>query len=117
MNITVVEPERTRQQGTCCGDTFYGALPVEEVLAQMRTRAASIPADDVIVYCVSCSKSMFNGGKRPRYLVDLLFAEATLPGTCHPDEWHKELDEFIATHTEGEKSDSQPPRASSPAKR
>jgi Fe-S oxidoreductase len=102
MDITVVEPERTREQSTCCGDTFYGALPVEEVLSQMKAKAATMPADDVIVYCVSCSKSMFNGGKNARYLIDLLFEEETAAGTCDPVAWHKELDEFIATHTDGE---------------
>ena len=40
-----------------------------------------MPAEDVVVYCVSCAKAMFIGGKRPRYLVDLLFGEATVPGT------------------------------------
>jgi hypothetical protein len=105
MNIAVVEPERTRQQGTCCGDTFYGALPVEEVLEQMKAKAASMPVDEVIVYCVSCSKAMFNGGKKPRYLVDLLFAEETVPGACDPDAWHGEVDEFIAAHGEDGNSD------------
>ena len=102
MNITVIEPERTREQSTCCGDTFYDALPVEEVLSQMKAKAASMPAGDVIVYCVSCSKSMFNGGKNSRYLIDLLFADETVPATCDPVAWHKELDEFIATHTDSE---------------
>jgi Fe-S oxidoreductase len=100
MNITVVEPERTKEQSTCCGDTFYGALPVEEVLVRMKEKAASMPESDVIVYCVSCSKSITNGGKSPRYLVDLLFDEETVPGTCDPVAWHEELDQFIAVHTE-----------------
>jgi Fe-S oxidoreductase len=104
MNITVIEPERTREQSTCCGDTFYGTLPVEEVLSQMKAKAATLPVDDVIVYCVSCSKSMFNGGKNPRYLIDLLFNEETEPKTCDPDAWHKELDVFIAAHTDNETS-------------
>jgi hypothetical protein len=33
-------------------------------------------------------------------VIDLLFAEETVPGTCEPDAWHKELDEFIAAHNE-----------------
>lgn len=100
MNITLVEPERTKEQGTCCGDTFFGALPIEEVLSRMTAKADTMPVDDVIVYCVSCSKSMFNGGKHPRYLIDLLFGEDTVPKTCDPMLWHQELDEFIATHKE-----------------
>jgi Fe-S oxidoreductase len=101
MNITLVEPKRTRHESTCCGDTFYDALPVDEVLGQMKAKAASMPASDVIVYCVSCSKSMFNGGKNSRYLIDLLYDEATATGTCDPVAWHQELDEFIAAHTDG----------------
>ena len=31
MNIKVVEPEKTRTKGTCCGDSYYGILPVEKV--------------------------------------------------------------------------------------
>jgi hypothetical protein len=41
---------------------------------------------------------MFIGEKRPRYLVDLLFEEDTVPKTYDPDEWHKEIDEFRETH-------------------
>jgi len=98
MNITVVEPRRTREQSTCCGDTFFGTLPVEKVKAQMAKRARQMPRDDVVVYCVSCTKSMHIGGKRPRYLVDLLFDEPTLPKTFEPEAWHAEVDAFIAEH-------------------
>jgi uncharacterized protein YndB with AHSA1/START domain len=102
MNISVVEPERTRERSTCCGDTFYGQLPTEQVLRQMRAKASSMPLDDVIVYCVSCSKSMFNGGRRPRYMIDLLFNEETTRGTSDPDAWHEELDRFIAEHDDSQ---------------
>jgi Fe-S oxidoreductase len=98
MNIAIVEPARTKKKGTCCGDTFYGKLPTEQVIGQMKAKAAEMPAADIFVYCVSCSKSMFVGGRRPRYLVDLLFAEETVPKTYDPDQWHKELDEFIEDH-------------------
>ena len=102
MNIVVVEPEKTREKGTCCGDTFYGALPTVEVIERMRAKGDEMPRDEVLVYCVSCSKSMFVAGKRPRYLVDLLFAQETLPGTTDPDAWHRELDAFVESH-KGEK--------------
>jgi len=98
MNIKVVEPEKTRTRSTCCGDSFYGIIPIEEVKEQMKKRAAKMPAEDVVVYCVSCCKSMHIGGKKPRYLVDLLFEEDTVIGTFEPDEWHKELDDFIKEH-------------------
>jgi hypothetical protein len=81
------------------------------------SRADTLPQDNELVpfglaikdndgLCVSCSKSMFNGGKNPRYLIDLLFEEETEPKTCDPDAWHQQLDEFIAAHTENDNDDS-----------
>ncbi|MDR3561309.1 MAG: heterodisulfide reductase-related iron-sulfur binding cluster [Negativicutes bacterium] len=98
MNINVVEAENSGLTSTCCGDSFWGALPVEEVKTRMAARAAEMPVEDVAVYCVSCSKSVFIGGKKPRYLVDLLFGEDTVAGTYEPAEWHGELDDFISGH-------------------
>ena len=98
MNIIVVEPKRTGTHAVCCGDSAFGIVPDERVKAQMRNRAAEMPCEDVVVYCVSCVKAMHIGGKRPRYLVDLLFAEETTIGTFEPTEWHAQIDAFIATH-------------------
>lgn len=98
MNIELVEPAKTATAGSCCGDSFFGVLPVDEVKHLMRKRAAEMPAEDVVVYCVSCTKSMYIGGKKPRYLVDLLFGEDTAPKTFEPEEWHREVDSFIETH-------------------
>jgi Fe-S oxidoreductase len=98
MNIEVAEPVNTRTRSTCCGDSFYGAIPVEQVKAQMTKRAWEMPAEEVAVYCISCIKSMHIGGKRPQYLIDLLFAEETVPQTYEPDAWHQELDDYIARH-------------------
>jgi len=98
MNIKVVEPEFTGTNQRCCGDSFYPALTVEQVKEKMRERAAEMPREDVAVYCISCIKSMHIGGKRPRYIVDLLFGEETEIGTSEPDEWHAELQRFIDEH-------------------
>lgn len=98
MNIDLVEPESTGTRSTCCGDSFYGELPVAQVKEQMQKRAGEMPVADVVVYCVSCIKAMHIGGKQPRYLVDLLFGEETHPGTFEPDLWHAELDAFIEAH-------------------
>lgn len=98
MNIDVVEPERTRTNAVCCGDSFFRALPADEVKEQMKNRASQMPVEDVAVYCVSCVKSMHIGGKTPRYLVDLLFSEPTEPGIFEPDEWHRELQAYIDAH-------------------
>jgi Fe-S oxidoreductase len=99
MNISLVEPRKTRSKSTCCGDSAYGNIPTAKVTAKMGKKAAEMPAEDVIVYCVSCAKAMFVGGRRPRYLVDLVFKEETIPQTTDPDLWHKQLDAFIASHT------------------
>ena len=98
MNIVLVEPKRTREKGICCGDTFFGKVKEDRVKELMKKRAKEMPCNDVVTYCVSCSKSMHIGGKSPRYIVDLLFAEATVPKTYEPSEWHGELDEFIESH-------------------
>jgi len=94
MNIQLVEPAKN----TCCGDIYWGKLSVEEVKERMVHRAGEMPLEDVVVYCISCSKSVFIGGKKPYYMVDLLLREKTLPKTYEPDEWHQELDEFIKKH-------------------
>jgi Fe-S oxidoreductase len=98
MNLRVVEPRNTRTKAVCCGDSFFGVLPTEEVKQQMRNRAGEMPCQDVAVYCVSCIKAMHIGGKRPRYIVDLLFGEDTLTTNSEPDAWHRELQEFIDAH-------------------
>jgi len=98
MNINLIEPANTRTKSKCCGDSYYGTLSIEEVKAKMKDRTAEMPCEDVIVYCVSCCKSIYIGGKTPRYLVDLLFEEETEIGTFEPKEWHKQLDEYIIAH-------------------
>jgi Fe-S oxidoreductase len=98
MNIQLTEPRNTGTKGTCCGDSFFGTLPVEQVKAQMKKRASEMPCEDVVVYCVSCTKAMHIGGKRPRYLVDLLFGEPTTIGTFEPEAWHREVQDFIDAH-------------------
>jgi Fe-S oxidoreductase len=98
MNVRIVEPKATRSKGSCCGDTFYGTLPVAKVKELMAKRAGEMLEEDVVVYCVSCVQSMAIGGKRPRYLVDLLFGESTVPGSGDPDAWHLDVDRFIGAH-------------------
>ncbi len=98
MNIRCAEPEKTRTRGTCCGDRFYGTLAADELIVQMKKRTAEMPAENVVVYCVSCANSVLNGGKKPRYLVDLLFGEDTAPSTIDPDLWHRRIDEYIERH-------------------
>jgi Fe-S oxidoreductase len=98
MNIKVIEPDKARTKAECCGDSFYGALSAEQVKEKMKKRASEMPCENVVVYCVSCIKAMYIGGKRPRYMVDLLFGEDTEIGTFEPDLWHAELQKFIDQH-------------------
>ena len=98
MNIKIIEPKLTKTQAVCCGDSFYLALPIEQVKEQMRNRSRQMPCDDVVVYCVSCIKAMSIGGKKPRYIVDLLFGANTLAQNHEPEHWHRELQDFIDSH-------------------
>jgi Fe-S oxidoreductase len=98
MAIVPVEPAATRTKSVCCGDSFFGLIPVEEVKEQMIRRAADMPVIDVAVYCVSCVKAIHIGGKRPRLLADLVFGEATVAGAGDPEEWHRRLDAYIDAH-------------------
>ena len=91
MNIKIIEAEHHSARSICCGDSFYPSLPVEEVNERMKQRAAAMPCEDVCVYCVSCIKAMHIGGKKPRYLVDLLMNEKTDPQTYNTVEWHAQL--------------------------
>ena len=98
MNIHLIEPKHTKTKSTCCGDSFYGEISTDLVKKQMVKRTAEMPVADVVVYCVSCSKSVHIGGKSPHYMIDLLYGETTVPGTFEPDKWHKEIDDYIEKH-------------------
>jgi hypothetical protein len=98
MNINLIEPKSTGINSTCCGDSFYGIISTEKVKDQMIRKASELPLNDVVVYCISCSKAMFVGGKQPHYLIDLLFAEETVSKTFEPDDWHNELSTYMDKH-------------------
>ncbi len=98
MNIKIVEAEKIKNKSICCGDSAWGRLPADRVKEKMKNRADQMPETDVVVYCISCIKSMHIGGKIPRHLVDLLFGDATRIGTYEPDAWHAELEAYIEDH-------------------
>ena len=98
MNIQVIETERHGTRSVCCGDDFYPEYPLSQVHKKMKSRADSMPCENVAVYCVSCIKAMFIGGKSPRYMIDLLYNEETTAGVYDTAEWHKQLQAYIATH-------------------
>lgn len=98
MHIKVVEPEFTRERGICCGDRSYGKLPVDKVMDLMKKRANQMPCEEVVVSCVSCVKAMHIGGKKPRFIIDLLFGEYTDIGVFDPDQWHAKMRAYIESH-------------------
>lgn len=98
MNIEVIENEHTKDKSICCGDSYYPEVDLDTIHNSMKQRAQSMPCDDVVVYCVSCIKAMYIGGKRPRYILDLLFNEDTEIQVYDTKEWHDQINAFIATH-------------------
>ena len=57
-----------------------------------------MPCQDVAVYCVTCIKAMSFGGRTPRYILDLLFNEETVPGFYDTVQWSEELQTYIDAH-------------------
>lgn len=98
MNIEVEETKYNKTNSICCGDDFYPKLPVDKVHENMKKRADSMPCDEVCVYCVSCIKSMYIGGKTPRHLIDLLLGETTDPQIYDTVQWHNQLQDYIDRH-------------------
>jgi Fe-S oxidoreductase len=99
MNICIVEAELHGTRSVCCGDDLYPKVSIDQVQQHMKKRAASMPTDEVCVYCISCIKSMYIGGKQPRYLPDLLLNERTEPQVYDTIQWHEQLQAYIDTHT------------------
>jgi Fe-S oxidoreductase len=98
MNIEVAEVEFHAETSVCCGSSFYPSLPTDEVHEKMKERAASMPCENVAVYCVSCVKSMYTGGKTPRHLLDLLLGEETFPQVCDIVAWRQQVQEYRDQH-------------------
>lgn len=98
MNIEIVESEFSGNSSICCGDNFYPKLPIEKVNELQKKRAAQMPCQDVVVYCVSCIKSMAIGGKTPRHMVDLVLGEETQIQETRLDVYHKSVQDYIDVH-------------------
>lgn len=98
MGIEIVESPFSGASSVCCGDNFYGRIPLEEVHRLQKKRAAQMPCQEVAVYCVSCVKSMTIGGKTARYMVDLLLGEETDPQNTDLVKYHDALQVYIDSH-------------------
>lgn len=69
-----------------------------QVYEFQKKRAAQMPCEDVVVYCVSCIKAMKIGNKTPHHLVDLLLNEPTEPQELDLVLYHETVDEYIKCH-------------------
>ena len=98
MGITIVESQFSGTRSICCGDNFYNRIPLEDVHAFQKKRAAQMPCQDVAVYCVSCIKSMTIGGKTAHHMVDLLLGERTDPQETDLVKYHDALERYIDAH-------------------
>lgn len=98
MNIEIIESEFSGTKSICCGDDFYPSLSIEKVKELQKKRAAQMPCQDVVVYCVSCIKSMTIGEKTAHHMVDLLLNENTEPQELRIDVYHDTLNKYIELH-------------------
>lgn len=98
MNIEIIDSEFSGTKSICCGDNFYLQLSINKVTELQKKRASQMPCQDVVVYCVSCIKSMVIGGKTPHYMVDLILDELTEPQETRIDVYHDELNRYIQAH-------------------
>ncbi len=98
MHIEVIESPLAGAKSVCCGDNLYPHVSLTEVTAFQKKRAAQMPCQDVAVYCVSCVKSMFIGGKTPHHMVDLVLGEPTDPQETRIDVYHEALERYIEEH-------------------
>ncbi|WP_154674901.1 heterodisulfide reductase-related iron-sulfur binding cluster [Desnuesiella massiliensis] len=98
MNIEIIDSKFSGIKSICCGDNFYPQLPIEKVTELQKKRASQMPCQDVVVYCVSCIKSMTIGGKTPHHMVDLVLNEETEPQETRIDVFHDALNLYINEH-------------------
>ena len=92
MNIDIVEAEKHGVDSQCCGDNFYGRIPLEKVHEMMKKRADQFPCQDVVCTCIGCMKALTFGGKSPRYMPDLILGEPTDPKGADINKYHEMCD-------------------------
>jgi len=98
MNITIIESEFSGSKSICCGDNFLGKIPLEQVHAFQKKRASQMPCQNVVVYCVSCIKSMTIGSKTAYHLLDLVLNEDTETQELDLIKYHNSLQCYIESH-------------------
>lgn len=98
MNIQVIESRFNKEKSICCGANLYGKVSKTKMIDFQTKRALQMPYDEVVVYCVSCIKSMEIGGKKPRHMLDLLLEEDTNMKDLTLEEYYVKLKEYIDSH-------------------
>lgn len=98
MNIDIIESKYSGTESICCGDNFYPKISIEKISEFQKMRASQMPCKDVVVYCVSCIKSMTIGGKIAHHMADLLLNETTDPQELKIDVYHETLNSYIEKH-------------------
>lgn len=99
MNVKVVEVSRSRERSRCCGGIYYtNGAPMDKVYEKCRERCHDFACEDIVCYCLSCTKFLFAGGKRPRYLVDLLSGEPTTMDVADIVAWKGMVRAFRDAH-------------------
>jgi hypothetical protein len=100
MDIEVIENKYHSMQSICCGDSLYGKTGQDKVLDSMKARAGSMPCEEVVTYCISCTNAVYNGGRTPRLLTDLILGEKTAAPESEMthDEWIGGQLEYINEH-------------------
>lgn len=98
MNITIMETTFSGENAVCCGDNLYGHVPNQQVTERIKVRTEQFPCENVVVTCIGCVRSIFDGGKTPRYLPDLLLGKETEPMPDTLDEYHSKLMDYIKCH-------------------
>lgn len=87
MGVKVTEAENCRENSVCCGNSLYRKIPDEEFNEEIEKRAQKMPCDDVVTYCIGCTRTVMQGGKTPRYLYDLITG-------CEPEPIEKDIRAF-----------------------
>ena len=74
MNIDLAEPTCTMDETRCCGGC---TADIDTRRNMARIRAEDFPADNVVVYCTGCTRSLSITRVHPRHILDLLYGETT----------------------------------------
>lgn len=86
LGYRVEEAEESREKTRCCGAggmvAYANPTAKEEAV---RMRLASLPSENIVVYCGTCRSTLASGGGRVWHILDLLFGPVVFPGDEPPE--------------------------------